>query len=166
MTHFDGGGREALAALAALNAGQQQVSAYYLSFGPRKSLSGNDEAHHLANTRDNNAGLDQFGQSRGSRFDNGVGIAYDAEFYDEITGSLFGGPGVLQAGKQWRAQSPTDELPCRIHSSPCLVSTNQPVLPAGRRRLLRRCGGRHIAFSSPSFQGQTKPGSLRNTVRR
>jgi thiosulfate/3-mercaptopyruvate sulfurtransferase len=32
VTHCDGGGRAALAALAALNAGQQEVSAYYLSF--------------------------------------------------------------------------------------------------------------------------------------
>lgn len=32
VTHCDGGGRAALAALAALNAGQQDVSAYYLSF--------------------------------------------------------------------------------------------------------------------------------------
>ncbi len=32
VTHCDGGGRAALAALAALNAGQQNVSAYYLSF--------------------------------------------------------------------------------------------------------------------------------------
>ncbi|WP_436297474.1 hypothetical protein [Variovorax sp. LjRoot175] len=32
VTHCDGGGRAALAAWAALNAGQQDVSAYYLSF--------------------------------------------------------------------------------------------------------------------------------------
>lgn len=32
VTHCDGVGRAALAALAALNAGHQQVSAYYLSF--------------------------------------------------------------------------------------------------------------------------------------
>lgn len=32
VTHCDGGGRAALAALAALSAGQQDVSAYYLSF--------------------------------------------------------------------------------------------------------------------------------------
>lgn len=32
VTHCDGGGRAALAALAAVNAGQKNVSAYYLSF--------------------------------------------------------------------------------------------------------------------------------------